>query len=457
MSAAQQAIIDMDEKFNHRLTTLTNAMRTVRTAIGLKKSVSGVLRIMMSVDVARDQGQVLLQQYRDISRAHTARCFRYIGTMFILVKRYLKVTAEDRRNRIGLDPEQFSETTIQTKAAVREESLTGIPRCGQCGMPFGCYDCSHASSYPKSVLAVINQRRWHVMQFTQFRVEHFQKLIELLDQVGALLKKLRLIPNNWETLMEDSSTKPGVLGAAGVHVSSPAKAPPVSESQASRMIMDGLAKLQAFQNLGAPPTQELQRNNSFVAKAQSVGFVPEQADPSVEHVGVLIQSQQRKGTTALGSPRNVERVDPSGENAGVLTQSQKRKGTTVLHSPRIAPDAANRPQDELEEEPPRPHNGLASVGYFAELRKRKSNLQPNVLLDRGSALAEVSSARYTHNNSGTSARISRTEFVEDTLRTLDHFSPRKPVQLALKQRPHFLNELSDQAQKGPREKTLTQA
>ncbi len=442
---ARSAITDVDAKYNRKLTTLTNAMRAVRTAVGLKKSASGVLRIVMSVDVAREEGKLLLQQYRAMSLSHTVRCFRYIGNMFILVKRYVRAIAEDRRNRIGMDPEHFVDDGVGAEPPADPSSGSSEVRCIQCGIDLTCYDCSHAKSYPKCVANIINHRRWLVMQFTHFRVQHFQNLMGLLDQVGALLKKLKLIPSNWEHIADEALSKPLLLAVPGTHGASshgghqhhhPAPKPPVTESDASKMILEGLAKLQVFQY----SESQQQQQQAPVLMEQPPSQAQASVDPSVESVGPKRLSMPRGGGGA-----------PTGAALHMMMDT-KHNPKGLMDAPLSVPAAAaNRsasfsPSHDLQQ--PSPHNnGIGSANYFAELRKRKAHLKPTDLVSRTSALNDVSSAAASRPSNlrlqlaETSARVAQTEFVEDTLRVLDYFSPRKPSQLVIKQRPHFLEAM----------------
>ena len=426
---SQTAMLDIDSKYNQKLNVLSAAMRAIRTAVGMKKTVSGLLRIVMSVDVAREEGKLLVKEYRELSAQHTTRCFRYMGHMFMLVKKYMAAMNIERKDRIGIDPEHFVDENaligaVRAEAAAQAAALTITGKsevsvkCTQCGVDLICYDCNHATTFPKSVAHIVNHRRWLVMQFTHQRVQHFQSLMTLLDRIGSLLKKLKLIPQNWETTTDDRLVaKSALLAGSSEKQSSSSPAaklpPPVTQADASKLVAEGLNKLRQFQDVSMRQSQPAAVAGSG-APAQSA-VVAE--DPSVEGVN----GRGPRGSSVAGLGRNS-----------------------------VAPAAASvsNNNDEPTSTSARPHNGLGSTNYFAELRKRKAHLQATELLDRRSLLNEVApsnpqlvSPRAQYCDGISSSRIAQTEYVEDTLRVLDHFSPRKPYQLAIKQRPHFLDSM----------------
>ncbi|CUG86026.1 Hypothetical protein, putative [Bodo saltans] len=192
------AVMAANSSYMLKLDRLFDAVRLIRSPFHTHiRTLSLALRIILTVDVCREEMTGMMEKFDRLAKRHTQRCFQYIYHTVSIGRRFAKVLhgaqaskmrryTEEELERMALD-----EHAQQVERNVPLTDASNRP-CGTCGVPMYCEDCSIKGSHSGELLNLLEERRSLMIAFTARRVEHFSALSVVAEDTLKILKRYKL-------------------------------------------------------------------------------------------------------------------------------------------------------------------------------------------------------------------------------------------------------------------------
>ena len=185
---SQRMIASMDAKFKVKIDASFDAMRVIRSPGSMTdRSFSNALRLFAAAEgVPHKSVKAIQDQYAQLSKQHTKRCFQYITRMLHATRQFARSEAREGRS---LTVEQL----FNLLPNPNDPNVADSIRCGQCKMPMVCEDCLSIETMTSDRRHFLQVRRQLILDFTEHRLNHLQELMTVLDDAMLTLRKARVI------------------------------------------------------------------------------------------------------------------------------------------------------------------------------------------------------------------------------------------------------------------------
>jgi hypothetical protein len=177
MRHSYRAVGDADAALRKRTEEFFESLRVTRTSVVIKvKNLATAMRVFASCDAVRTEAAKIYAQYSKLSKQHTMRVLTYMANLI----------------RYGRTPTLDCDyDLVDTKT----NALEVADKCSMCTAPVCCEDCFRVTAVKNDKLRVAYERhRDQVTTFTMARLEHFRKLMKLVDDAVKILVQARLVP-----------------------------------------------------------------------------------------------------------------------------------------------------------------------------------------------------------------------------------------------------------------------
>jgi hypothetical protein len=278
------AVMAANSSYMIKLDRLFDAARLIRSPFHThSRTLSLALRIILTVDVCREDTSAIMEKFDRLAKRHTQRCFQYICHTVTIGRRFAKVLHGTQRSKMRrFTEDELERMTLEEHARQidRNVPLTDASNrpCATCGVPMYCEDCSIRGGYSGELLDLIEERRALMVSFTARRVEHFAAISLIAEDTLKMLKRFKLAAPS------ATSTKP----------SRQALALTAAVTERARTMSDFVFQAeQQLRHVGGYRAQALVSNATVAEDNRSVALTHPNIDWTPE------QPQQRRQSSAI--------------------------------------------------------------------------------------------------------------------------------------------------------------